>query len=213
MAFGHAHGFSFPPDEDRELLDKIRGGRLDLFHELVLRHESAIYRGALAILGNPADAEDVTQETFLRAFRGVSRFRGEAKFRTSLIQIAVNVARSRLKEIRKERWEPLDEATSKLGLRWGWKLPSRMACPEKEYARKELGRMIMTILDGLHPRYRSVLFMRDVEELSTTATAIALGTTEECVRTRLRRARTHLRVRVEQIIAKTRWVGRSPNEM
>jgi RNA polymerase sigma-70 factor (ECF subfamily) len=193
---------SWQPDEDRELLDKIRDGRLDLFHELVRRHESAIFRGALAILGNAADAEDVMQETFLRAFRSLDQFRGDAKFRTWLIKIAVNVACSRLKEIRADRWEPLDVAICKPAAR-AWQLPTCMASPEEEYARKELGSMIMTALDGLHSRYRSVLYMRDVEDLSTGATASALGMSEECVRTALRRARAQLRFRVQRILAKT----------
>jgi RNA polymerase sigma-70 factor (ECF subfamily) len=159
----------------------------------------------MAILGNAADAEDVTQETFLRAFRNIKRFRGEAKFRTWLVQIAVNVARSRLKEIRRERWQPLDEDVFQPAVCCAWEPPGRTASPEEEYSWKELGGMIRNILDGLHPRYRSVLYMREVENFSTGATAIALGITEESVRTRLRRARAHLRARVEQSLAKARW--------
>ncbi|HLJ30717.1 MAG TPA: sigma-70 family RNA polymerase sigma factor [Candidatus Angelobacter sp.] len=196
------HGASSQPDEDRDLLEQIRAGRLDLFHELVRRHEAAIFRGAMAILGNTADAEDVTQETFLRAFRNLNRFRGEAKFRTWLIQIAVNVARSRLRDIRKERWQPLDADTSEPAEFGRWEPPAHTPSPEQEYSFKELGRRIMAILDGLHPRYRSVIYMRDVEHLSTGATALALGMTEESVRTRLRRARNDLRAKMRRVLAK-----------
>ncbi|MBZ5521263.1 MAG: sigma-70 family RNA polymerase sigma factor [Acidobacteriia bacterium] len=206
MPARHNDGFSSQPGEDLELLEQIRAGRLDLFHELVRRHESAIYRGAMAILGNAADAEDVTQETFLRAFRSIHRFRGEAKFRTWLIQIAVNVARSRLKEIRQERWQPLNVAAAgaQPAVGCAWEPPALTASPEEEYSWKELGRVFRTILDGLHPRYRSVLYMRDVDNLTTGATAIALGITEESVRTRLRRARAHLRARAQQLLARDR---------
>ncbi|HWZ42310.1 MAG TPA: sigma-70 family RNA polymerase sigma factor [Candidatus Saccharimonadales bacterium] len=197
-------GPSSQPDEDLELLERIRGGQLDLFHELMRRHEAAIFRGAMAILGNAADAEDVVQETFLRAFRNLNRFRGEAKFRTWLIQIAVNAARSRLREIRKERWQPLDAADGGPAVSHRWEPAEPTANPEEAYSWKELGRVFRTILDGLHPQYRSVLYMRDVDDLSTGATAIALGITEESVRTRLRRARAHLRSRVQQRLAKGR---------
>jgi RNA polymerase sigma-70 factor (ECF subfamily) len=200
----HSDGFPSQLDEDIQLLEQIRGGQFDLFHDLVRRHEAAIFRGAMAILGNAADAEDVTQETFLRAFRNIHRFRGEAKFRTWLIQIAVNVARSRLREMRKERWQPLEEAGGLSTMNYAWEPSQPSASPEEEYSWKELGRMFKTILEGLHPRYRSVLYMRDVDNLSTGATAIALGITEASVRTRLRRARSHLRSRVQQLLAKGR---------
>src|SRR5437660_9973222 len=138
-------GFATEADEDRELVQQIRNGRLELFHELVHRHESAIFRGAMAILGNAADAEDVTQETFLRAFRRIDQFRGEAKFRTWLIQIAVNIARSKLKKAKREHWSPLEtlgEIASK-----AFAL-SAARNPEEEYSTKELGSLMKKILEG-----------------------------------------------------------------
>lgn len=190
-------GLAPEPDEDRELVQQIRNGRPELFHELVRRHESAILRGAMAILGNAADAEDVTQETFLRAYRRISQFRGEAKFRTWLIQIAVNLARSKLKETQRERWNPLETLDHGEHEAVG-AAPGQARNPEEAYSWKELGGLIRKILDGMHPTYRSVLFLRDVESLSTGTTALALGLTPESVRTRLRRARIHLRARLEQ---------------
>jgi RNA polymerase sigma-70 factor (ECF subfamily) len=183
-------------DQDWELVQQIRRGNPELFHELVHRHESAIYRGAMAILGNTADAEDVTQETFLRAFRRIHQFRGEAKFRTWLIQIAVNIARSKLRKMQQEHrkgLENLEEIAS---------IPALAISPEEQYSRKELGGLLKKILDGMHPTYRSVLFMREVENLSTGTTALALGLTPESVRTRLRRARIHLRERLRQYLFK-----------
>src|SRR5205807_398211 len=128
------NAFAPGPDEDRELIEQIRSGQLELFHQLVRRHESAIFRGAMAILGNAADAEDVTQETFLRAFRRIDQFRGDAKFRTWLIQIAVNVARTKLKQVQRDHWEPL----ASLDL-----FPAAAGAagsnPEEAYSSRELG--------------------------------------------------------------------------
>jgi RNA polymerase sigma-70 factor (ECF subfamily) len=191
-------GFTPEADEDRELIQQIRSGRAELFHELVRRNEAAIFRGAMAILDNAADAEDVTQETFLRAFRRIGQFRGEAKFRTWLIQIAVNMARSRLKEVRREHWEPLETLDSGERAASTWVAPGQATNPEEKYSWKELGGMIKKVLDGMHPTYRSVLVLRDVENLSTGTTALALGLTPESVRTRLRRARIDLRARMQQ---------------
>jgi RNA polymerase sigma-70 factor (ECF subfamily) len=193
-------GFAPEADEDRELVQQIRNGRPELFHELVQRHESAIFRGAMAILGNAADAEDVTQETFLRAFRRIDQFRGEAKFRTWLIQIAVNIARSRRRKTQWEHWSPL-ETVSETATN-ACAVSSRESNPEEEYSRKELGGLLKKILDGMHPSYRSVLFLREVEKLSTGTTALALGLTPESVRTRLRRARIHLRERLLQYLGR-----------
>jgi len=190
-------GFTPEVDEDRELVAQICSGHPELFHELVHRHEAAIFRGAMAVLANTADAEDVTQETFLRAFRRIHQFRGEAKFRTWLIQIAVNIARSKLKKAKREHWSPLEtlgEIASK-----AFAL-SAARNPEEEYSTKELGSLMKKILEGMHPSYRSVLFLREVEELSTGTTAAALGLTPESVRTRLRRARGHLRERMKKYL-------------
>ena len=185
-------------DQDWELVQQIRNGRHELFHELVHRHESAIFRGAMAILGNAADAEDVTQETFLRAFRRIHQFRGEAKFRTWLIQIAVNISRSKLKKTQRERWSPLGDPAEVASI------PAPAISPEEQYSRKELGGLLKKILDGMHPTYRSVLLLREVENLSTGTTALALGVTPESVRTRLRRARIHLRERLQQYLFKVK---------
>lgn len=192
-------GFAPEADEDRELVQQIRNGRPELFHELVRRHESAIFRGAMAILGNAADAEDVTQETFLRAFRRIDQFRGEAKFRTWLIQIAVNIARSRRRKMQREHWSPLETVSENASSAYAI---SPESSPEEKYSQKELGGLLKKILDGMHPRYRSVLFMREVEKLSTGTTALALGLTPESVRTRLRRARIHLRERLLQYLGR-----------
>lgn len=199
--------FNAGPDDDLELVEQIRGGRLELFHELVSRHETAIFRGAMAILGNDADAEDAMQETFLRAFRRIDQFRGEARFRTWLIQIAVNVARTKLREARRERCESLDSPDLSGRTTSAWEVAEHAASPEEEYSWKELRDLMTRVLDGMHPTYRSVLYLRDVENLSTGSTALALGLTPESVRTRLRRARVHLRDRLATIMA-TGWNGR-----
>lgn len=187
------HGFAPEPDDDRKLIEQVLSGRPELFHDLVRRHEAAIYRGALAILGNAADAEDAMQETFLRAFRHLGQFRGDAKFRTWLIQIAVNVARSRLQLASRQRWETLETVDAD-----GRQESPSQATPEEQYLWKELRERFSRVLEGMHPAYRSVLCLRDLENLSTEATAAALGLTPENVRTRLRRARALLRIRMER---------------
>ncbi|MEA2259741.1 MAG: polymerase sigma-70 factor, subfamily [Acidobacteriaceae bacterium] len=123
---------------EAEMISGILAGETRLFHELIRPDERSVYRLALSYMKNVADAEDVAQETFLKAFRHLSTFRGEANFSTWLKSITVNEARSRLRRqsvIRMESLdEPADEATSPLLLRDWREIPSEVI--EREEIRK-----------------------------------------------------------------------------
>jgi RNA polymerase sigma-70 factor (ECF subfamily) len=191
-------------DEDLDLVSRVRLGERDLFHQLVTRYERAVYRVALAITKNAANAEDVTQETFLRAYQHLDQFRGESKFSTWLTQIALNTARMRLRKEHASLWESLDEPQ----LTEEGQIPRDVAewreNPEQQYRREELGDILLQAIRGLHPIYRSVLMLRDVENLSTQETADRLGLSVANVKTRLLRARLQLRERLAPYFEKER---------
>ena len=92
-----------------EVLRRVRDGETDLFYELVRPWERAVFLAALGIVNNDADAEEVAQEAILKAFRNISRFRGEAKFSTWLIQITINEARMKVRKRRSFLYESLDD--------------------------------------------------------------------------------------------------------
>lgn len=98
-----------PDPSDAELLGRIRGGDFSALDELIARHHEAAYRVALALLGSEADAADATQEGVLKALRALDRFRGEASFRTWLLSIVANEARSLLRRSGRRREAPLIE--------------------------------------------------------------------------------------------------------
>jgi RNA polymerase sigma-70 factor (ECF subfamily) len=98
-----------PDPSDAALLARVRGGDLPALDELIARHHEAAYRVALAIVGNEADAADAAQEGVLKALRGLDRFRGEASFRTWLLSIVANEARSLLRRSGRRREAPLLE--------------------------------------------------------------------------------------------------------
>ncbi|HUX67044.1 MAG TPA: sigma-70 family RNA polymerase sigma factor [Terriglobales bacterium] len=183
-------------DEDQGLVQRACAGERDAFYALVSRYERALYRSAMAITRNPADAEEVVQETFLRAYEHLAQFRGEAKFQTWLTQIALNTARMKLRKSHGGLWESLDEPReTEEGL-----LPRDVAewreNPEQQLGREEMESLLHHALSGLPPGYREVVALRDIQMLSTQETADILGMSVANVKTRLLRARLQLRERL-----------------
>lgn len=179
---------------EAELIQRVCGGDKDAFHCLVQPCERGVFTAAMSILNNAADAEEVAQEAVLKAFTALSRFRGDCKFSTWLIQIAINEARLRLRKDRRHLYESVDEQ----------QMDEQGDCFPKDYAdwreipsetlqRKELREALKRALDSLPPKYREVLILRDVQHLSTQETAQVLGITVGSVKTRLLRARFHMR--------------------
>lgn len=184
------------PDQDWELVRQSCAGNREAFDTLVLRYEQRLYRTALGITGNAADAEEVVQETFLRAFEHLDQFRGDAKFQTWLTQIVLNTARMKLRKNHASLWESLDEPqVTEEGV-----LPREVAewreNPEQKLSRKEREELLHQALRGLPPGYREVVVLRDVQLLSTQETADLLGLSIANVKTRLLRARLQLRARL-----------------
>ncbi|HVB40564.1 MAG TPA: sigma-70 family RNA polymerase sigma factor [Terriglobales bacterium] len=183
-------------DDDQELLQRVRAGDREAFYTLVSRYERPLYRSALAITRSPADAEDVVQETFLRAYEHLAQFRGEAKFQTWLTQIALNTARMRLRKNHGALWESLDQPrTTEEGV-----LPRDVRewreNPEQQLGREEIETLLHQALKGLPAGYREVVALRDIQLLSTQETAEILGLSVANVKTRLLRARLQLRERL-----------------
>src|ERR1700722_13656385 len=94
---------------EAELIQRIKSGEQDLFYQLIQPYERRIYAAALAILRNEADAEDIAQDSILKAFRHLSQFRGEAKFSTWLLQITVNEARMRRRRTMARAMESIND--------------------------------------------------------------------------------------------------------
>lgn len=181
--------------KDLELLERARRGDTSAFYELVRQYERSVYWTAFGLLGNAADAEDITQETFLKCFQHLDQFRGESKFSTWLTQIAVNEARQRLRRQRPDLYESLEAgAEAKDSGRWlslftvDWR-----ENPEQQYAAEELRRIVTEAVQSLPPIYRSVLLLRDLEQMTSEEVAQALGLSLPAVKSRLLRARLQLR--------------------
>lgn len=189
-------------EDDLSLIRRICAGERQLFHELVRRYERALYRTALAITHNPADAEDVVQETLLRAYEHLEQFRGEARFGTWLTQIGLNTARMKLRKMRVSQWESLDEPIETDDGLVSRDLAEWRENPEEQLGRKEVERILQQALRGLPRGYREVIVLRDMQMLSTQETAEVLGLSVANVKTRLLRARLQLRERLSSYLRK-----------
>jgi RNA polymerase sigma-70 factor, ECF subfamily len=180
--------------EQHELIKQICAGESDLFYTLIEPHQRKVFSIAYSMLNNAADAEEIAQEVFLKAFRGLAKFRADAKFSTWLIQITLNESRTRLRRNRPQLYE--SEAASASG-RDDEYVPRDLAdwreIPSEALARKELRQALKQTIDSLELIYREVLIFRDLQHLSTAETAQVLGISEDSVKTRLRRARLQMR--------------------
>ncbi len=174
------------------MIASILGGDGHLFHDLIRPYERSVYMMALSFLKNEHDAEDAAQEAFLKAYRNLSSFRGDAKFGTWLISITLNEARSRLRKAKQMPSESLDEPADEGGTVSPAVLRDWREVPSEALERKEIHRMMQDAVDALPLLYREVFQLRDVEELSILETAELLGISVPAVKVRLHRARLML---------------------
>ena len=188
------------------MIAAVLAGEIQLYHELIRPYERSVYVMALSYMKNEADAEDVSQEAFIRAFRKLESFRAESKFSTWLISITINEARTRLRRQALVRMEPLDQhpdedkGISPALLRDWREIPSEAA------ERAEVRNLIRLAVEQLPDIYRQVFLMRDVEELTISETAKALNISIPSVKVRLHRARMRLQ---KQLAPQLRTVNRA----
>jgi len=179
---------------EQELIRRVREGDKEAFYGLVRPYERAVLFAARSVLNNDADAEDAAQEAVLKAFMHIEKFRGESKFSTWLVQIAINEARMKLRKEHRELYESLDMPTvDEQGDYWPKDFADWREIPIEALQRKELREALSKALALLEPKYRQVLVLRDIQHFSVAETAEALGLSGEAVRTRLHRARLRMR--------------------
>jgi len=178
------------PIRENELVSRVLAGERELFHELVRPYERSVYFAAHSILENEHDAEDVAQEAVLKALKSLNSFRGEAKFGTWLVSIAINEARARRRHNRVLKFESVEAAQEDED---GNFVPAVISdwreVPSEALERKELRELLRSALESLPQIYREVLILRDVQEFNIADTAAILGVNEGVVKTRLLRAR------------------------
>jgi RNA polymerase sigma-70 factor (ECF subfamily) len=179
--------------DETTLVAQSREGDTVAFGELVRRYEGKIFRLAQHVTQNREDAEDVLQETFMKAYEHIDQFQGNSKFYTWIVRIAVNQALMKLRRRKTDKSVSLDETIDTGEDTMVREIAAWDEDPEQRFSRDELGGILDTAVQSLDPPYRSVFQLRDIDELSTEETADALGLSVPAVKSRLLRARLQLR--------------------
>ncbi|HOK46999.1 MAG TPA: sigma-70 family RNA polymerase sigma factor [Bryobacteraceae bacterium] len=185
---GQTSGF-----DEAALVAQAQRGDVEAFTELVNRYEGGIFRLARHITQNPEDAEDVLQETFLKAYEHLEDFQGNSKFYTWLVRIAVNQSLMKLRKRKSDASVSLDEPFDTGEENLAREIAVWDPNPELLYSREEIRAILEKAVESLPPAFRAVFALRDIEELSTEETAAVLNLSVPAVKSRLLRARLRLR--------------------
>ena len=180
---------------DEEFVRRLRAGDEEAFADLVRGRIGPLLATARRFLRNEEDARDAVQEAFLRAHQSLAGFEGSARVTTWLHRILINTCLMRLRTKRRHPEEPIDDLLPGFDESGHQASPSRAwsAAPEESLERRQLCTLVRSRIDRLPDSYRTVLLLRDIEELDTGETARLLEVTENAVKIRLHRARQALR--------------------
>ncbi|MEE8372961.1 MAG: sigma-70 family RNA polymerase sigma factor [Dehalococcoidia bacterium] len=175
--------------EEQDLISRSKEGDVQAFNELVERYERLVYNVVLRMMGDSAAAEDVTQDTFVSAYKAIGKFRG-GNFKSWLLRIATNNCRDRFRSAQRSRAMSLDALMLQSE-------PPSLAddseSPEDHALRRELGQALNEGLRSLPPDQRLIVVLCDIQELSYEEASEAAGCSLGTVKSRLNRGRTRLR--------------------
>jgi RNA polymerase sigma-70 factor, ECF subfamily len=178
-------------DEEGLLVGRAQAGDRGAFEELVRRHADRLHAVVLRFVGDREAAQEVTQEVFLRAWRGIGRFQGRSRFFTWLYRIGINEAKRRAEREPAERTVSLDEEPI-------LEAPDWSQAPETRAAQTDLRRVLEDSIRALPIEYRAPVILRDVEGLTTEEAAEVMELSEAAFKSRLHRARLVLRRAIDE---------------
>jgi RNA polymerase sigma-70 factor (ECF subfamily) len=174
-------------------LEALRGGDKAEFARMVETYSGTIYRLALKMLNNSQDAEDILQETFIKAFRSLKGFDGRSSLSTWLYRIATNEALMHLRKKRPDTISIDQPVETDEGEQEPRQIVDWCCIPEDELMTAESRAYLDKAIDALPETLKVVFLLRDIEELSTQEVSEVLGLSETAIKTRLSRARMRLR--------------------
>jgi len=158
---------------DDQTVERVRAGEIGLYELLMRRYNQRVYRVIRSVLPDDAEAEDVLQEAWVRAYEHLDQFKGMSSFSTWVTKIALYEALARSRK--KMRWTPLEDTRGEVMAEAEQQRPTSET-PEAQAMRAQLGRILRAAVDALPEQYRSVFVLREVEHLSTAETAECLVT-------------------------------------
>ncbi|HXU09911.1 MAG TPA: sigma-70 family RNA polymerase sigma factor [Blastocatellia bacterium] len=189
------------PEED--LISRLRARELSAFEELVTHFERPVYSLCFRLLQDAEEARDATQETFLKIYRGLGSFRGEAGLKTWIYRIAINQAMNQQRWWRRRHRDEtisLDLTRGESGTTIGSLLPAPSRSPEALAISSEREEHVMQALGEIKQEYRIALVLREIEEMSYEEIAATLSISIGTVKSRIARGREELRRRVRELL-------------
>jgi RNA polymerase sigma factor (sigma-70 family) len=203
-----AHAHVAPVDytalDDNALVALVRQGQRDAFRPIMQRCNQRLFRMARSVVGDDFEAEDVVQESYMRAYKKLDTFRGDSTLLTWLTSIVLNEARGRLRKrhtmVGLEQIDAAPDDTHRV-----LQFPSKFGNedPAAAAARAQIRHLLEHAIDELPPAFRTVYVMREIEECTVEETATQLAIKPETVKTRLHRARRLLRASLQGALAAT----------
>jgi RNA polymerase sigma-70 factor (ECF subfamily) len=181
-------------ETDEELVTAFRGGNLSAFDTLVQRWERKIQGAVYRIMGSGEDARDLTQETFLRAYRGLPSFKSEARFSSWLYQIALNLCRDRLRQRRGKTLMSIDDLEPATAAR----IERTEATAQELVEARDLARVVASAMSELPEEQREVIVLKEYQGLTFQEIADTLAVPVSTVKTRLYRGLVQMRERLER---------------
>ena len=200
------------PGEDAELVERSRRGENAAFARLVEKYQDRVFNTCWRMCGNRTDAEDFTQEAFVRAFQALDRFSGQAQFYTWVFRIAVNLVISALRRRKRGSVLSLDHASGDpdvrrdgaTGCRAGMQIAGGDRPPDEQASRREEQALVRRALEDLEEQQRAIVVLRDLESLDYAEIAEILGVPVGTVKSRLHRARLALAELLGPVLEETR---------
>lgn len=193
MSTNEARIFEERPSDDWALATRALAHDKDAFQLIMRRNNQRLYRVARTIVGDDVEAEDIVQETYVRAFKNLGGFRGASSLSTWLCRIAINEARGRLRKRRRAAASGFVQATTAQAEVIPFPSNSDGGDPERAMAQRQILKLVEQATDNLPENFRAVFVARVIEGMSAEETAALLDVPPQTVKTRLHRARALLR--------------------
>lgn len=184
------------PLEDQLLVERSKKGDREAFEHLVRLYENKVYTIAYRLMGNHADASDLAQDAFIKIYQALPNFRGDSSFSTWIYHITVNVCRDELRKRQRRPTVSLDEPAGENTPTY--EIRSNAPGPEEMLDRSETQAMIQQCLNMLSDDYRTILVMREIQDLAYEEIAEHLGCSLGTVKSRLSRARQALKEKISK---------------
>lgn len=183
---------------EASLIEQSKAGDMESFEQLIISHQKKAFNIAYRILGNLEDANDVTQEALIKAYRGIKNFNGKSSFSTWLYAIVNNTCMDFIRKNRKTKLTYLDREYETEESSYKIQVHGDNETPEEVLEKKEVQKIIHDCINKLSYEHRRIVVLRDIEQLSYSEIAEILNCSEGTVKSRISRARKNLRILIEE---------------